>query len=512
MKKLLAIFTASSLIFWSTGAAALTHTPAARAIASVPNFVVIPSLYLDLLVASPTINEEVLVKSQQFKQYLLNLAKQGVYPVVPNEYIVVLKSEVNNIAGVAQNINQNFGVKINQLYITGDHGFAATLSANQYLVLINDSRVKYITPVTVQFIQDIPEPCNNSGCLPSPQVETISTGARRIGDEQNRFSGRGVTIAGIDTGINMNHPDLAANISSDLRRNCLVGANPTNAFDDHGHGSHTAGIMAAAHNNMGVRGVAYNATLVPVKVLNALGWGTTSTVICGMDYVTQNANRIQVANMSLGGYWMVVNDNCQNTSQDPEYAAACAMERAGVILVVAAGNNGLDLIRPLTDPENSWNVIRPGAYDSVITATALSDSDGRPGGLGAVTSIRDVDDRTAYYTNFSSCQRSIGPNCPWIKRVIKAPGTDILSTTLRSRYGLMSGTSMAAPYVSGAVALLLEKWHRLNLPRPANPRLAAEDALLGVGPDSMAPEAVGNGNTDPLGTNPEPLLNLRNLR
>jgi subtilisin family serine protease len=92
-----------------------------------------------------------------------------------------------------------------------------------------------------------------------------------------------VRVAIIDTGIDLAHPDLVANIDAGLGRNCIVGGSPQ---DDNGHGTHVAGIVAAADNGSGVIGVAPDARLVPIKVLDRAGSGSDSSVICAIDYLT----------------------------------------------------------------------------------------------------------------------------------------------------------------------------------------------------------------------------------
>ncbi len=118
------------------------------------------------------------------------------------------------------------------------------------------------------------------------------------------FTGAGARIAIIDTGIDLTHPDLVDNIDQNLNKNCM-GAGPPQ--DGHGHGTHVAGTAAAeGNNNLGVMGVAPNARLVAVKVLDDSGNGDWAGVICGIDYVTglntdnDPTNDVDVANMSLG--------------------------------------------------------------------------------------------------------------------------------------------------------------------------------------------------------------------
>ena len=128
-----------------------------------------------------------------------------------------------------------------------------------------------------------------------------------------------IDIAIIDTGIDLNHPDL--NVFRDIS---FVGT--TTGDDDHGHGSHVAGTAAALDNDIGVVGVAPGAKLWSIKVLNSEGFGTLSGIIDGIDYVTAHADEIDVVNLSLGC-------NCQTAAGDQAINNSI---NAGVTFVVAA--------------------------------------------------------------------------------------------------------------------------------------------------------------------------------
>ena len=146
-----------------------------------------------------------------------------------------------------------------------------------------------------------------------------------------------VDVAVIDTGVDLDHPDL--NVYRAGAKNCaLLGLN---ADDDHGHGSHVAGTIGALDNSSGVVGIAPGARIWPVKVLNALGSGMNSDVICGIDYVTSKSAEIEVVNMSLGGAG-TDDGNCGNTNNDAMHQAICAAVSSGLTFVVAAGNDSAD--------------------------------------------------------------------------------------------------------------------------------------------------------------------------
>ena len=267
-----------------------------------------------------------------------------------------------------------------------------------------------------------------SSVVPDRKVEaaaqTLPTGIDRIdGELSGTVAGNGsgavdVDIAIIDTGIEIDHPDL--NVAGGV--NCSTGS----SYDDgNGHGTHVAGTAAAKDNDIGVVGVAPGARLWAVRVLDNFGSGTWSSVICGVDWVTQHASTVKVANMSLGGSGK--DTGCNDGGL---HRAICNSVGAGVTYAVAAGN----------DAGNVANYV-PAAYPEVITVSALADFDGRPGGAGSSTCRSDQDDTLADFSNYGTGVDLI------------APGVCIESTWLGGGYNTISGTSMATPHVTGAAAL-----------------------------------------------------------
>jgi subtilisin len=234
----------------------------------------------------------------------------------------------------------------------------------------------------------------------------------------------------LDTGIDRQHPDLnvvgGANClkysGSFFRRTYYCDASE-DGDDDHYHGTHVAGTIGAIDNDTGVVGVAPGVRLWAVKVLDSQGSGSLSGIIAGIDwFVVQNIKKPAVINMSLGG-------SGTSTAMNTSIANAVA---ADVAVVVAAGNSDADAAN-----------YTPANAPDAITVSALADFDGEPGGLGLPTCRNDQDDTLADFSNWGAVD-------------IAAPGVCILSTypIERGSYGTISGTSMAAPHVAGAAALL----------------------------------------------------------
>jgi len=372
---------------------------------------------------------------------------------IPGQYIVIFADGVNPGA-VANEMADEHGLRLLHIYRHALNGFAAQVPEGRLRALEKDPRVVF---VEADRIVSIAHHCKGShpkcGGDPTPTPtptpvppgdepsgsQTVPTGIMRInGDLSSTLAGNGagavdVDVAIIDTGIDLDHPDLnvvgGKNCVDDSTQTKGNGKNKTgNGFDDgNGHGSHVAGTIGAYDNDAGVVGVAPGVRLWAVRVLDDKGSGTWSGVICGVDWVTGQSGVIEVANMSLSGAGS--GGLCSNSSL---HQAICNSVAAGVTYVVAAGNSGADA-----------SIRVPAAYDEVITVSALADFDGAPGGLGSPTCRSDDDDTFANFSNYGSDVDII------------APGVCILSTWKEGAYKTISGTSMASPHVAGAAALYL---------------------------------------------------------
>lgn len=237
------------------------------------------------------------------------------------------------------------------------------------------------------------------------------------------ITGRNVVVAVLDTGVDVTHHDLAQNIWNN------PGEIPGNGWDDDGngyvddtngwnfaysnhwvtdydgHGTHIAGTIAAAQNRYGVTGVAPNATIMPVKVLDDLGSGHTSDVANGIRYAVDNG--ADVISMSLGGGYS------SEIAQAVRYAY-----RHNVVVVMSSGNEGATMPSYPAALADRWGIA-----------------------VGAV-------DRNLQVANFSN-------RAGFRMDYVVAPGVNIYSTLPGNQFGALNGTSMAAPHVAGVVALML---------------------------------------------------------
>lgn len=323
--------------------------------------------------------------------------------------IIVFEDGDLDDMGKDELVKKHGGVKIKDLKII--HGKAVLISKEDEDKLSREHGVKRIDEDVVVRVLEREDGRDNEGNTerldkkartnaPSQPIQTLPWGIDRI-DADLLWS---VTTADlikvgiIDTGIELSHLDLAANIKGGYNA-----INPTkSANDDNGHGTHVAGTVAALNNSIGVVGAGHKIDLYAVKVLNRNGSGFLSDVIEGIDWAVQN--RMNVINMSLGTI-----SNIQSL-----HDAVVRAHSAGVVVVAAAGN------------ENGGPVNFPGAYPEAIAVSAT-----------------DINNNIASFS-------SVGPEVD-----LAAPGVNILSTYRGGRYATVSGTSMASPHVAGAAALLL---------------------------------------------------------
>lgn len=349
-------------------------------------------------------------------------------------YIVTLDAEPAQVVTIVNNITTAFELEPIHIFQQAAQGFQVRLPVGVVESIEGLDEVRYV-------VIDNPE-----GRVPDPGYETPDLGDGETPEGVARIGGpalldyAGLEVAVIDTGVDLDHPELQVVGTADLVGE--GGGTDSGGDDLHGHGTHVAGTIAALADgdSSGVAGVAPGVGVHAVRVLDENGSGTLGDIIAGLEYVLDHPE-IRVANLSLGGA------GDPDASNAPLRDALQAVEDAGVVLCIAAGNESTDT-----------SGVIPAGYD-----------------VGVVVSAYDAyggDNGFAYFSNHGDAVD------------ITAPGVTITSTVPGGGYGALSGTSMATPHVSGAAAA----WFAEN-PNgtPAQFRSAllngAEDGLTGQGGD-----------------------------
>jgi subtilisin len=335
--------------------------------------------------------------------------------IIPNQYIIYLqdnKEESNSIDPVEfyNSELKDTGTELLYVYYDVVKGLAIKIPNEKVLEqLKNNPLVSYMG--NDRKISAFIDTHTENQIIPA-SVDRVEDGESLNNINPNFVD---ADIAILDTGIDLDHPDL--NVFHE--RSFIPGT--INADDDHGHGTHLAGVAAAKDNSFGMVGIAPGARLWAIKVLESSGMGEISTLIKGLDYITQHQNEVDVAVLSLG---------CECESGALNIAINNSI-KAGITIVVAAGNEGKDAgtFTPANNPE-------------VITVSAIADTDGKCGGNGPPTPY-GADDMLASFSNYGNVVD------------ISAPGVDIYSTFKSNSYTKLTGTSMAAPHVAGAAALYI---------------------------------------------------------
>lgn len=275
-------------------------------------------------------------------------------------------------------------------------GFIAKLSKEEMLRLKSDAGISMIEPDRIIAL---------GHCFTVVAPWLVTWNITKVG----YGNGTGKVAWVIDTGIDFDHPDLTV----DKTRSKSFITNETSATDKNGHGTHVAGIIGAKNNTLGVLGVASGATLVSLRVLDKDGEGLLSSIIQALAHVSTNGKAGDAVNLSLGedGISEILDQQVLNTAAK------------GIFISIAAGNDGkaADLYSPAR--VNGKNIYTVSAVDSA----------------GKFASFSNFGNNVVDYA---------------------APGVKILSTYLNNQYATMSGTSMAAPHVTG---LLLLNGNNINV-------------------------------------------------
>jgi subtilisin len=321
--------------------------------------------------------------------------------VIEGQYIVLYKNNAISSKGItAQRMTEfnqdalsrnNISEKALEKSFAGEPGgFIAALSESEAARLRKDENIEAIEPDRIIAL---------SNCFTVVEPRLITWNIQRIG----YGNGIGKRAWLIDTGIDFDHPDLTVDVSKS--KSFISGV--TSADDENGHGTHVAGIIGAKNNTFGVLGVASGATLVSCRVLDKDGSGSLSNIIQALSYISANASRGDVVNMSVG------DDDGISEILDRQVQTVAAK---GILFSIAAGNEHTDA-----------NKYSPGraAGPNIFTVTAI-----------------DSLDNFASFSNYGNDVVDYA-----------MPGVKILSTYMGNKYAYMSGTSMAAPHMAGLLLL-----------------------------------------------------------
>jgi subtilisin family serine protease len=312
--------------------------------------------------------------------------------------------------------------------IDGVKALACHVPASAISSLRSDENVAYVEEDGIAEISGKP--------APAQPAESTPWGITRVGAPVSGNTGAGIKVAVVDTGIDLDHPDLAANLGTGV--NYVATTKPPE--DDNGHGSHVAGTIGAVDNSIGVVGVAPGASLYAVKVLDRRGYGYWSAIAQGVTWAASNG--MNIANLSLGGgYTQVMDDACANA------------EAAGLLIVVAAGNSGDGNV-------STTELEYPAGFSTVVAVGATNSSDG--------------------LASFSSTGSHVD---------VSGPGVGVLSCYKGDTYKTLNGTSMATPHAAGVAALL---WGVVSSPTNDSVRAELEARAVDLG-SSGFDNGFGNG-------------------
>jgi subtilisin family serine protease len=310
-------------------------------------------------------------------------------------YLVTFHDDVADVRGTARELAGRGGFALRHVREHAARGFSAAIPEHRVAALRADPRVKLVEKDgQVQLVFPVRSQARPGG---GGTTQTTPWGITRVGGAGD---GTGKTAWILDTGIDLDHPDL------NTSRNCHIHFIGTSPDDGNGHGTHVAGTIAAKNNGIDVVGVAANAYVCSVRVLGNSGSGSWEGIINGVNFVAANGRSGDVANMSLTG---------SGTLATLENAVLDAA-RLGIRFVLAAGNSGVHASQETPARVNGTNVYTISAIDS----------------KGCMPSWSNYGNPPVDYA---------------------APGVSVVSTRKGGGTTSMSGTSMAAPHVAGILLL-----------------------------------------------------------
>ena len=371
-----------------------------------------------------------------------------------DSWIVTLVAGANPGAD-APGLANAAGGRAGHVYRHALHGFQFNGSAQAAEALRRNPRVASVTPDIAVYLTDL---------LPHG-VDRVAAWdqAGTDGAYQQGFRGNGARIAILDTGIDLDHPDLVGGIDAGLGTNCINGSLPPN--DGHGHGSHVSGTAASPYNGVGMVGIAPEARLVPVKVFDDTGNSAESIILCGLDHI--------IGLNSDGGPLQ------RHRRRQHELRRAASLGR---LLVRPAARRHLPRAWGRDHPRR-WRrqfggrcrELRAGGLPRGHRRLRHGRLRRRPGGLAGCPFVFEIfwfecDDSFAFFSNYGPVD-------------VIAPGVQEYSTWAGGGYQTSSGTSMATPHITGIAALMAA----------AAPGISPDAALAALLASGECPNGRGRG-------------------
>ncbi len=408
--------------------------------------------YIVELTESPILKKKIEIEkqmeiNQNFDKMVGVDEENNLFPPVPesitakiNEQKILIKAQQTNVKNeinrVLSGSNKGAKVAMGKEFKNSFNGFTVNITSDKVDQIKKINGVKNVYPnyeVKAVLMDSVPK--INADDVWELDIE----GNNCLESEKPCLTGEGITIAIIDTGIDYTHSDLGGCFGSSCK---IIGGydyvnNDQNPMDDHGHGTHCAGIAAG---NGTLKGVAPDATLYAYKVLDNNGSGYTEWIVSGIEAAVDPNNdgnfsdMVDIISLSLGG---------EGNPDDPMSQAIDNAVNAGVVAVVAAGNNGSNP-KTISSPGTARKAITVGASDKISNYVANFSSRGP----------------VLWNDNYGNAKSLIKPD-------LIAPGIDICAAQWDSAWNdskcfddnhiAISGTSMATPHIAGAVALLKQK-------------------------------------------------------
>jgi subtilisin len=318
--------------------------------------------------------------------------------IIPEQFIIAYRENQSGALisarsrGDAMQILRKYQLSEGNLvqFIQGRNpGMVVKANTDQLRLLQSDPTIESVEPDRIIAL---------STCFTVVNPRLITWNTQKVG----YGDGRGKTAWIIDSGVDLDHPDL----NVDVARSRSFLNNQSSPEDNNGHGTHVAGIIGAKNNNIGMLGIASEATIVALKVLDNEGEGTLSGIQAALGYIEQNASLGDVVNISLG----------LEGISDYLDQRVIRMANRGILFSIAAGNDSKAAFNYSPARANGLNIFTVSAVDSL--------------------------NRFASFSNFGNDVIDYA-----------APGVRIPSCFLNGKYAIMSGTSMAAPHVAGLLLL-----------------------------------------------------------